>query len=186
MSRGSSALYRTLLSISKQDLMPNRVRILHPEGQLEACRIAFHTVLEDDANQNFNVDYIQIRPESVFREQSISSNVDLKFFLFERDMFLPHHIASAVSAYQIKAFKAASAPFFQRLRFGNSKVVNFTNQTKIPISTAVISKNFFPDFNADLKLESEYDFGFRSVLDGILYSPSVIVQSNIKSPYSFD
>ena len=58
ISRGSSALYRTLLSISKQEMMPQRVVILHPKGQFESCRNAFLTVREDDGNQGFNVEYI--------------------------------------------------------------------------------------------------------------------------------
>ena len=185
ISRGSSALYRTLLSISKQEMMPQRVVILHPKGQFESCRNAFLTVREDDGNQGFNVEYIETDSASIYEDKGFLSEVDLKFFLVERDMFLPHHISSAVSFYRITSFAALKVAFFQRLRFGNSKVVKSSRNTHIPASTAVISKNYFSNFDSGLKnLNTTLDIDSDLISLGNADSPSVIVQSNIKSPYA--
>ncbi len=185
ISRGSSALYRTLLSISKQEMMPQRVVILHTKGQFESCRNAFLTVREDDGNQSFNVEYIETDSASFYEDKRFLSEIDLKFFLVERDMFLPHHISSAVSIYGITSFAVLKVAFFQRLRFGNSKVVKSSMNTSIPASTAVISKNYFSDFDSGLMhLKTILDVDSELISLGNVNSPSVIVQSNIKSPYA--
>lgn len=187
ISKGQSGLYRSLLSIWNLEEAPELVTIICPEGLTGLIHRSVYTVSDDTG---------RVGPRIVVREtkssswhtvvvddtsQAIFKNTG---FLIERDMFIPGYS---------KFFSLSQSPvhdtllsYYQRLKFGNSKIIQPLERLSIPFSTLILTENFVQDFFADSRFSSETEFSFTN-RNAVMFlgvgRPKVIVQSNIKSAF---
>jgi hypothetical protein len=187
ISKGQAGLYRSLLSIWNLEDEPDKVTILCPEGYTDAINKSVFTVSEDTSK---NGPMISIREtkshpwQSIVMEETKNNRFHSTGFLYERDMFLPNY--SQIFTFGNGPTQHTLLPYYQRRRFGNSKIVKPGSRPFVPFSSLVLSNGCREDFFKEITLSSDMEFisssqsrllAFKSI------KPTVIVQSNLKSAF---
>jgi len=187
ISKGQAGLYRSLLSIWNLEDEPSKVTILCPEGSVDVVNKSVFTVSEDTSKSGPLISIRETKnhlwPKTVM-EESRDNLFPSTGFLYERDMFLPNY--SQIFTLGKGPTQHTLLPYYQRRKFGNSKIVMPGGRQSIPVSTLILSNNSREDFFKDITLSSEMDFNSSSQ-SGLLplkfRKPVVIVQSNLKSAF---
>lgn len=187
ISKGQAGLYRSLLSIWNLEYEPSKVTILCPEGLGDVVNKSVFTVSEDTSKSG---PLISVRETEnhlwpkIVMEESRDDLFHSTGFLYERDMFLPNY--SQMFSLGKGPTQHTLLPYYQRRRFGNSKIVIPGGRQSVPLSSLILSNNSREDFFKDVTLSSEMEF-ISSNQSGFLplkfRKPVVIVQSNLKSAF---
>ena len=178
-------LYRTLLSIWKMDSKPNLVSIFHPIGKREIIEKSIFTVSEDTSDSGPAVRLIENRDSLKASILNDVPNVsfDATGFLVERDMLMPSY--AEIMCRDFVRDQNLALAYYQRRKFGNSKLVSPKLGARIPISSLVLDSSQILSFFSHAELLDRNEFFYTKEFD---FSSEdrigrVIVQSNIHSPY---
>ena len=187
ISKGQAGLYRSLLSIWNLENEPSKVTILCPEASADVVNKSVFTVSEDTSKSG---PLISVRETEnhlwpkIILEESRDYLFHSTGFLYERDMFLPNY--SQMFSLGKDPTQHILLPYYQRRKFGNSKIVMPGGRQSIPLSSLILSNNSSEDFFKDFTLSSEMEF-ISTNQSGFLplkfRKPVVIVQSNLKSAF---
>jgi len=171
------------LSIWKLDPRPTQITIMTNQGMAPEIKKSIFTVTEDTSDIGPNVRILEKRNDlqAEILADSIVSTFQFSGFISERDMFLPNYSNLIEGNIKISAINTFS--YHQRMKFGNSRVINPNNQTRIPLSATVMSQTLictlFTKANFLLNLELTPPMAPLQI-EG---SPRLILQSNIRSAF---
>jgi hypothetical protein len=178
-------LYRSLLSVWKLDSQPHTVSIFYPPGKRETIEKSLFTVTEDTSDPGPTVRLIENKgglTDSILRDSS-SLHFETTGFLVERDMLMPNY--TDIISQNLDSYQKLGLAYYQRRKFGNSKLTYPIKGAKIPISSLVIKSSQIINFINNTKFLQRNEFSYPDQLDSLNINNvgRVIVQSNIPSPF---
>jgi hypothetical protein len=178
-------LYRSLLSLWKLDFQPNSVSIFYPPGKREIIEKSLFTVSEDTSDPGPTVRLIENKDglrASILKDSS-SLHFETTGFLVERDMLMPNY--ADIMSQNLDSYQKLGLAYYQRRKFGNSKLTFPVNGVKIPMSSLVIKSSQIINFINNTKFLQRNEFSYPYELDFLSINNvgRVIVQSNIPSPF---
>lgn len=183
LSNAKAGLYRTLLSIWKLDPRPTGITFMTGRGLTTEIEKSIFTVSEDTSDSGPDLKIREVRRDLQVEilEDTLESTFQISGFISERDMFLPNYSELIEGNYGLSALNTFS--YYQRMKFGNSRVIHTNNQTKVPLSASVMSNDFIrnsimnTNFFENLEISSPQP---TNVIEG---RPKVIIQSNVRSAF---
>ena len=178
-------LYRTLLSIWKLENLPDVVSIFHPPGKREIVEKSVFTVSEDTSECGPPLRLIERSGslEKALHEDVQVFDFEVTGFLQERDMLLPSYTELMREVY--KADQVTGIGYYQRQRFGNSKLTIPKVGSRNPIASMIIKRSHLSSLIATTNFLEEETFYNSKALYLVKDSNKgrVVVQSNTASPF---
>lgn len=188
IAKGTSSLYRTILSVWMQDIRPASVNFIAEAGNFEKIRTSINTVVEDSAVDNI--------PFHLHEQNSIALNKVIRglspntvFFLVERDFLLPEASKTGLEALRKDSeYIIAKQTFWQRTNSGNSEAVTINQLKKLrelPLSTLILNSSKYLENDLELNWNSNFEVVnlHDSISSAYISGNHCVVNSNRKAPY---
>lgn len=137
---GRNRFYRSYLSILMQELAPVEIIVAYENSEnLNSMRIA-QLAAEDDSSVAVPTTYQEIKKTKELGIREICAETKFIAPLIEGDFWLPSkNLEQAAKVNSITSIISSS--YYQRLKLGNSKIVNQSN--KLHFSTLFLEKHDF-------------------------------------------